>query len=643
MNRFKNPIKLKTEIGEGIAKNVYCEMTNLVFNEYRLEPFIKGKTPSTSDEKAEISANNFCVKTNYIIKEIKKILIYGSLCEYNDYNSSFGWKGVDIENPWILTNNQELKYYNYLDAPGNPSYYKKAVKIVDRLTYINLSDDEINDKNTVYIYYNENRIFFDDFHKKILNLDNPTLGGNFFCSNVEWKIYDSGTISNSERILHSTISEWNASEDDLPDGIKIDLSTCLFQIEYTYETDEISFPILISNGSNYDDTVYFNQTSRKIDPNRTARILQTYIDNMSGGSLMVSGTFKSWKDIPEEGSVIVDAENSKKYIVNSISVSEYPHYLDATAQLTEYHAKRRTNMGADTDLQINYIPNNNLVYRKSFKCIQFEFDLSIDKVEEEDIYKNDKLDFLLKDDLNKLVFENLFKTGSYVYDLIGYPTIFKAGNNILFNERAYSNFIWDFSVYDSNPIPYNYTNTLGFVDTTQIYLYKGITKEQLNNYPLFTDIISEQQLLLENDIDKDAYEIFDYTLQASYKGINKTIVREEYVEELLNNSGFPNSTIRFYNTHFSKYDVINDESEVRRIDISLGILLYDDGVYTQSINLTYVGAIPNYKSIVIFSDDKPLFIKNFDEEQTIAEDFLIYIYPKLMTAIRDGVYGKDIK
>lgn len=640
MNRFKNPIKLKTEIGEGIAKSVYCEMTNIVPNEYRTEPFIGTKILSASTGEPEISADNVCIRTQYTIKEIKKILIYGHLCEYNDYNDTFKYIEIDEENPWILTNNQELKYYNYLDNPSNPSY-KKTVKIVDNSTYIKLSDDDINDKDTVYIYYEDSTIYLSDLVKIFIKESYPTV---FYCSNVEWKIYDSGTISDFQRILHSTISVWNADENDLPNGINnMNLLTCLFRVEYSYETGELSFPILISNENNYDDTVYFNQTSQKIDPNRTARILQTYIDNMSGGSLMVSGTFESWKDIPEEGSVIVDAENNKKYIVNSISVSEYPHYLNATAQLTEYHAKRRTNMGADTDLQINYIPNNNLVYRKSFKCIQFEFDLSIDKVEEEDIYKNDKLDFLLKDDLNKLVFENLFKTGSYVYDLIGYPTIFKAGNNILFNERAYSNFIWDFSVYDSNPIPYNYTNTLGFVDTTQIYLYKGITKEQLNNYPLFTDIISEQQLLLENDIDKDAYEIFDYTLQASYKGINKTIVREEYVEELLNNSGFPNSTIRFYNTHFSKYDVINDESEVRRIDISLGIPLYDDGVYTQSINLTYVGAIPNYKSIVIFSDDKPLFIKNFDEEQTIAEDFLIYIYPKLMTAIRDGVYGKDIK
>lgn len=642
MNRFKNPIKLKTEIGESIAKNVYCEMTNIKSEANVHEPLKNGKYATALADAEEINYKNIIFKTKYNISELNELKIYGHLCEYNDYNSSFKYIEIDKENPWILTNNQELKYYDYLDNPSNPTPYYKKIKMIRSFDYESLSKKQRKDKDIVYIYYEGSTIYLSDL-VKIFGKDFFILPTNFSCSDVEWKIYDDGTISNYQRILHSTISAWNASEGDLPDGINIDLSTCLFQIEYSYETGEISFPILISNESNYDDTVYFNQTSRKIDPNRTARILQTYIDNMSGGSLMVSGTFESWKDIPEEGSVIVDAENSKKYIVNSISVSEYPHYLDATAQLTEYHAKRRTNMGADTDLQINYIPNNNLVYRKSFKCIQFEFDLSIDKVEEEDIYKNDKLDFLLKDDLNKLVFENLFKTGSYVYDLIGYPTIFKAGNNILFNERAYSNFIWDFSVYDSNPMPYNYTNTLGFVDTTQIYLYKGITKEQLNNYPLFTDIISEQQLLLENDIDKDAYEIFDYTLQASYKGINKTIVREEYVEELLNNSGFPNSTIRFYNTHFSKYDVINDESEVRRIDISLGILLYDDGVYTQSINLTYVGAIPNYKSIVIFSDDKPLFIKNFDEEQTIAEDFLIYIYPKLMTAIRDGVYGKDIK
>lgn len=627
MNKFKNPIKLKTEIGEGIAKNVYCEMTN-VSNTGVFEPSFGGLLPKASNYDVEINANNMMFESKYTIETLNKLIIYGwdiTITPSEPEKPAYEAAKRDFSYKWILENNENL---NILSTT-------KLVKMITKHEYDLLSEEQKTSNNIIYIYYEDNKIFLNQLKKIIV-------ANIIFLKRTEY-VDGTGEYDIDRINYRGAIINWGYM-DDATSHLK--LNNSLFQIEYSYESNELSFPILISNESNYDDTVYFNQTSQRIDPNRTARILQTYIDNMSGGSLMVSGNFESWNDIPEEGSVIIDRNNNKKYIVNSITVSEYHHYLDATAQLVEFHAKRRTNMGADTNLQINYIPNNNLVYRKSFKCIQFEFDLSTDKVEKENIYKNDKLEFLLKDNLKSLVFGNLFKTGSYIYDLIGYPTIFKASNNILFNERAYNNFIWDFSFYKTNPIPSNYTNDLGFVDTSTVYLYKGITEEQLNSYPLFNNIVPKKQLMLENDIDKDAYEIFDYTLQASYKGINKTIVREEYVEELLNDSGFPKATMCFYDKHFSKYDVISSKEEdtVGKWSITLGSPIYSsDGVYTINITLNNGSNVMPYKSLVIFNDDKPLFIKNFVEEQGMIDSFSIYIYPKIMTPMRDGVYGKNIK
>lgn len=635
INKFNQPTKLKSDIGEGIAKNVYCEMTNIVSYGYSLEPFQGGKFPTTSTGEAEITSSNFCLKTNYIINELKKITIYGNLCKYNNYNNEFYYMEQDFEKPWFLENNSILYYYYYTDNPySNPQ--QKLIKIVDRITYINLTDDELNNNDIIYIYYYDNKIFFDNLNKKIF--DQNTIGGMSYCSDVEW---ENGVVGSYTILLRSLISEWNSAKENLPSGKNIDLSTCLFQVEYSYTSGDSSFPILLSNNSKYDDTVYYNQTSQRIDPNRIARILQTYIDNMASGSLMISGTFKNWKDIPKEGNVLFNKQNKTKYIINSISISEYANYLEATAQLTEFHAKRRTNMGADTNLQLNYIPNNDLVYRKSLKCIHFLYDLSIDGIKEKSSFNVEKLDFLLKDDLTKLVFRNYFTTKIGDYNLIGHPTILRAGNNILFNQRAYSNIIWDYSVYSNIPIPYNYTDEKGFINSITIYLYKDITEEQLKAYPLFKDAVEEQELILEHNMDKDAYEIFDYTLQASYKGINNTIVKEEYIEELLNNSEFLNITIRLYSSFFGKYDIINDEFEVKRFETELGKPFYssEDGIYIITTNLSFAGVVPAYKSIVIFSDEKPIFIKNLEEERTTIEDFPIYIYPKEGTYIRTGVYG----
>ena len=50
--------------------------------------------------------------------------------------------------------------------------------------------------------------------------------------------------------------------------------------------------MFIHNNSEYDDTVFFNQTSSEINLDKSTRVLQSYIDNMSSETLIKTKIFK---------------------------------------------------------------------------------------------------------------------------------------------------------------------------------------------------------------------------------------------------------------------------------------------------------------------------------------------------------------
>ena len=149
-------------------------------------------------------------------------------------------------------------------------------------------------------------------------------------------------------------------------------------------------PYLSTNDSKYDDFVYYNQTSQQVDPNRIGRVLQSYIDNMSNGSVMKSGVFYSWTDIPMAGSIVKDG--NKRYLVDSITISQTSKFSNVDAQLCLERARRRVSMEAATELQLNIIPNQNLVDKLKLCYIKIKYSIK-------DNFINSSLNLNIKKDI----------------------------------------------------------------------------------------------------------------------------------------------------------------------------------------------------------------------------------------------------
>ena len=136
---------------------------------------------------------------------------------------------------------------------------------------------------------------------------------------------------------------------------------------------------------------------------------------------------------------------------------------------------------------------------------------------------------------------------------------------------------------------------------------------------------------------KDPYEIFNFTFQVNYRGTNNTIVREEYVEYLLNGVQNPVYSIRLYNINIGRYDNLPSEyvAEITPVSVSE----FDETNNYISIDFTSIES--NYKSIVLLLNDKPIMIKNYFEEQVRLESFKIYVATEDGTPMRTGVVGID--
>ena len=102
-------------------------------------------------------------------------------------------------------------------------------------------------------------------------------------------------------------------------------------------------------------------------------------------------------------------------------------------------------------------------------------------------------------------------------------------------------------------IVYNYTNSKGRFGSNTIVLKKA-GLEDIKSYPYISTAIGENQVEYFEMLNKDPYEIFNFTFQINYRGVNNTIVREEYVEYLLNGVENPTYSIRLFNINIGKYD-----------------------------------------------------------------------------------------
>lgn len=605
---FSNPKDFVTEIGEGLAKNVYCEISNLTMDSFK-QPSLGGSNAESMDGSGNIDRTNIGLELKHNVKKINQLTIFGFYSLENNIITT------DYEYPLILKDNERTYFY---DSSGQKvSILTHFIKDLD---YQNLTKEAQEKEDEYYVTFDNNKIYLNHLTKKT---------GILYKSSIIYvepkENFEIVSMLDVRGFINSTMLSGQ--------GSNYTLVQALYQIDYA-PIFANQIPMIYSNDSKYDDIAYFNQTSTQISPDRSARVLQSYIDNMSNGSVMKSGVFYSWADIPMPGSIVRDG--NKRYLVDSITISQTSKFSNVDAQLCLERARRRVSMEADTRVQINSIPNDELINRLTYKLRKIIFSIN----EELTILpKNAKFKYYLtlNNDMDKYQFFNYIFSDTDNYALIGETNAIKLGNNIIYTEKARDNFIWDVGIYNNKDmIVYNYTNSKGRFGSNTIVLKKA-GLEDIKSYPHISTAIGENQVEYFEMLNKDPYEIFNFTFQINYRGIKNTIVREEYVEYLLNGVENPIYSIRLFNINIGKYDNLPSEyvAEIGSVSVSE----FDEENNYISVDFTSVEN--SYKSIVLLLNDKPIMIKNYFEEQTGLSSFKIYLATEDGTPVRTGVMGID--
>lgn len=605
---FTNPKEFKTDFGEGLAKNVYCEISNIRLMNTTRQPYKKFDKPTTTDNTSQITINNIGFELENNIVSIKELEIKG-----------IGLGGNDETNTWHLKDNQIISFWVWDGkTTAIPSQHSKikTIKFINNINYNFLSIDEKDNQDIIYIHYDENGLVYLDELKKVYD----KIGNSYETNEYVYKgsdVNDNGNpnISTMYGIISAPTSPIYGDQRELFNNT--------FAVIYLGLITRV-IPYLSTNDSKYDDFVYYNQTSQQVDPDRIGRVLQTYIDNMSNGSVMKSGVFYSWADIPMPGSIVKDG--NKRYLIDSITISQTSKFSNVDAQLCLERARRRVSMEASTDLQLNTIPNENLIDKLKLYYTKIKYSIK-------DNFINNSLNLNVKKDIffvtiNPFLYYkilNNFISQDEIYNLQNNPFVSRISNSIIFSEKAKTNFIWNEDVdNDGNIIPRNYTDIKGYIEQASIIL-QNEENEEIMNYT-----IKEKPV-------KDPYEIFNFTFQINYRGTNNTIVREEYVEYLLNGVQNPIYSIRLYNINIGRYDNLPSEyvAEITPVSVSE----FDETNNYISVDFTSIES--NYKSIVLLLNNKPIMIKNYFEEQVRLEPFKIYVAAEDGTPVRTGVVGID--
>lgn len=605
---FTNPKNFTTQIGEGLAKNVYCELNNLTFDTFK-EPSLGGSNAESMDGSGDIDRTNIGLELKHNVKKINQLTIFGF------YSLENGSIITDYEYPLVFKDNERTYFY---DSSGQKvSILTHFIKDLD---YQNLTKEAQEKEDEYYVTFNNNKIYLNHLTKET---------GILYKSSIIYvKPKDNFEIVSTSDVrgfINSTMLTGEMGNYTLVQS--------LYQINYS-PIFANQIPMMYSNDSKYDDITYFNQTSTQISPDRAARVLQSYIDNMSHGSMIKSGVFYSWSEIPMPGSIIKDG--NKRYLIDSITIEQKNKFANVDAQLCLERARRRLNMEADTKVQINTIPNDELVNRLTYRLRKIIFSI---KNELLDLNKNAKFKYYitLNNDMDKYQFFNYIFSDTDNYSLIGETNAIKLGNNIIYTEKARDNFIWDVGIYNNKDmIVYNYTNSKGRFGSNTIVLKKA-GLEDIKSYPYISTAIGENQVEYFEMLNKDPYEIFNFTFQINYRGVNNTIVREEYVEYLLNGVENPTYSIRLFDINIGKYDNLPSEyvAEIGSVSVSE----FDEE--NNYISVDFTSVTNAYKSIVLLLNDKPIMIKNYFEEQTGLSSFKIYLATEDGTPVRTGVMGID--
>lgn len=363
--------------------------------------------------------------------------------------------------------------------------------------------------------------------------------------------------------------------------------------------------------------------------------LQSYINNMQSGKVFRRGIFDNFENIPEEGSII-NIDN-KPYIVNSLTIVDNKNYFDVTFCLVQKHALRREYMGADTTLQLNDMTNKDIINSNNIIVTQINYSMITPIEVYNDLGNNiDQLSLvapLRGSAINMWHWYLYFKSPSgenlYGYEFPEeYGTIDNFGNSLVMYIKAYNNMVFKQEVdEEGNLIPINYTKPNGEVTEVNIKL------QNENDIDMFVSTLKNASTLPI----KDKHEVFTQTLQFIYKGTNDTIVRNEYVNHLLNTNLWAECTVLLYDTNIGQFD---DKPDTY-LDLTGGILSINTTEQYILISLNKVLDV-SCKSIIIRGDTDILFIKNFNELTTInTGEIKIYYNIENPIYSRTGVIGYE--
>lgn len=602
--------------GEGIGKKVYMEANNVAFEDpIVIQEYTVIATDNTPNIKADLS--NFAIELNANVKDIQQIIIYGQQVDWDNVT------GLDQpiqnepydkdRNKWVLTNNGFLRFWSYkgLARYENQQYLEVVVKFVNKTTYDNLTTEEKNNHRNLYIYFENNIIYLTELAKLWIRIVDDTDGiYKYDRENVD-------VISlNAPKSTDGTTSQVTYGTLYSKDVVAV--WDNLMEIE-AYATISKTIPMFIHNQSNYDDTVFYNQTSSEISMERSVKVLQSYIDNMSSETLIKTGIFDTWAEIPKEGELIDD------YIVNSFSVVKEKEYYSCTFALTKYHAKKREYMEASTDLVLSTIPSEDIIDTLFLDKYIFKYSIGEDFTKNlyQSAFKKDYIhNFVIpQTSLKNLIMWSSFDNFGVSMDALfnQKPLSFTGNNNIFFSINAKNNFIWSWGIDNKGHfIPNYYAN---------IY---GITKQAIfeladsNNNTWFSSSLSGEPI-------KDQYETMHYTLQINYEGINNTIITEDFANCVLN--GIQNNAKIFV---YGRTHKPNEPIDMT-YGVDVGNLITEVDTTNQIVTFSVPEQNIDYISLIITVDNKPILVKNYKEWQHTINSIKLYYSIENGYPIQTGV------
>ena len=616
--------------GEGVGKKVYMEANNVSFTEpieiLNASYITTDDAPSFKDD-----LSNLAIEVDGTIKKLEKLTLLGQQVDWD--NKTGGNKPIqnsgynETTNAWEFYNNASIDFYNYDRVADDVQSLHCNSMIITKSEYDNLTTEQKEDRSKIYIYYENNIIYLNELYKLFYRITYTDTNGNDTYKPINTAII-SKTIPRDPDTGTSYVSKGTLYAETPPSGWFSSAKTVVniwdnISKIVLYTTLSKKIPMFIHNNSKYDDTVFYNQTSGEINIDKSINVLQSYIDTMSSETLIKTKIFNNWSDIPKEGEIIVDGD--KRYIVNSLSITQEREFYSCTFSLTQYHAKKREYMEADTSIVLSKIPTEDII--ETYYLDKYIFKYSIDedfpKTLYQSAFKNNYIhNFLIpQTSLKNLIMWTTFDSFGVNMEAVfnQYPLAFTGGNNIFFCVNAKNNFIWNMGINDEgNLTPNYYANENGIMKQAIFELADSDNNQwfisSLNGNPI-----------------KDQYETMHYTLQLNYKGINNTIIADDFVKCILN--GIQNDAKIFV---YGRKHKPNEPIDMT-YGVDVGNLITEVDKSKQIITFSVPEQNIYYFSLIITVDNKPVLVKNYNEAQHKINSVKLYYSIENGYSVQTGV------